>query len=355
MGMSQNETWGKMMNAFNDQKPIPEYKPGDRVTGFFSVRKIELKTKRDQSPYLLMELGDSTGRINATIWEDAKTFRDTIQAGDVVKVQGTVIDFNRNAQISIDKIRKAVSEDNVKKFDFVPKSRLDMESLGTKLDEVIRSVKIQPLHDLLERIFHSSELGQLFSQAPGGKLWHHAYLGGLLEHTLSVAEICETMTRLYPKASRDLLISGALLHDIGKIDEYGYDQGFIDFTDEGRLWGHISIGAQRVRKEIELMEKESGFPGELKKHLLHLILSHQGELEHGSPVVPMTLEGIILYYADEMDSKANAVQHIIERDTEPGKHWSKYVQPIDRFIYLGNTENPNTAPPEDELQEDFFG
>jgi 3'-5' exoribonuclease len=345
------------MNAFNDQKPIREYKPGDRVTGFFAVRKIELKTKRDQSPYLLMELGDSTGRINATIWEDANAFRSMIKDGDIVKIQGTVIDFNKKTQINIDKIRKATSEDDVKKFDFVPRSRLDLDSLGKKLGELIRSVQIQPLHDLLERIFYHSESGQLFSQAPGGKLWHHAYLGGLLEHTLSVAEICDTMMKLYPKANRDLLITGAILHDIGKIDEYGYDQGFIDFTDEGRLWGHISIGAQRVRKEIEIMEQENGFPGELKKLLLHLILSHQGELEHGSPVVPMTLEGIILYYADEMDSKANAVQHIIERDTEPGKHWSKYVQPIDRFIYIGNTENPHTAPnaSEDESQEDFFG
>lgn len=343
------------MNPLKDQKTIRDCKPGDRITGYFTVRKSELKTKRDQSPYLLLELGDSTGRIHATIWDDIKTIQNTIQMGDIIKIQGTVIEFNKRSQINIEKIRKSTEEDGIRQIDFVPRSQIASGSMTKKLNETIRSIQTQPLHNLLKRIFDNSELADLFNNAPGGKLWHHAYIGGLLEHTLSVVEICQIMSKIYPKADRDLLVTGALLHDIGKIDEYGYEQGFIDFTDEGRLWGHISIGAQRIKKEIEEMEKEGGFPAELKKHLLHLILSHQGELEHGSPVVPMTLEGIILYYADEMDSKANAVQHVIERDTEPGKHWSQYVQPINRFIYLRNTENPDTNQSEDNPKEDFFG
>jgi len=147
------------------------------------------------------------------------------------------------------------------------------------------------------------------------------------------------MSELYPFCNRDLLLTGALLHDIGKIDEYGYDKGFIDFTDQGRLWGHISIGAQLVRKAVEDIEESSSFSEELKKNIIHLILSHQGEYEHGSPVLPKTLEAIILYYADEMDSKANAFQHIIERDSEPGKRWSKYIRLVDRFLYLNQGED----------------
>jgi len=143
-------------------------------------------------------------------------------------------------------------------------------------------------------------------------------------------------------ADRDLLITGAILHDIGKIDEYGFDQGFIDFTDEGRLWGHISIGAQRIRTLIEEMEKKEGFSPELKKQLIHLILSHQGELEHGSPVLPATIEAMILYYSDEMDSKANALKHIIQRDSEPGRKWSQYVNLLDRFIYLKDNRDAST-------------
>ena len=146
--------------------------------------------------------------------------------------------------------------------------------------------------------------------------------------------------------SRDLLITGAILHDIGKLDEYGYDEGFIDFTDEGRLWGHISIGAQRIRTVIEEMEKEESFPAEMKKQLIHLILSHQGKLEHGSPVLPATMEAMILYYADEMDSKANALKHIIERDSEPGRRWSQYINLLDRFIYLKPPPENDPSPSE---------
>jgi 3'-5' exoribonuclease len=178
--------------------------------------------------------------------------------------------------------------------------------------------------------------------APGGKLWHHAYLGGLLEHTIAVVELCRTMAGIYPMVNRDLLMTGAILHDIGKIEEYGYGRGFIDFTDEGRLWGHISIGAQCVRAAIEELEREDGFPEELKTQVVHLILSHQGELEHGSPVLPQTLEAMILYYADEMDSKANALKHIIERDAKSGRTWSQYINLLDRFIYIGNPEDKSS-------------
>ena len=146
------------------------------------------------------------------------------------------------------------------------------------------------------------------------------------------------MCNRYPTADRDLLLTGAVLHDIGKVEEYSFDMGYIDYSDTGRLWGHISIGAQRIRSFIEEMEQEKGFPEELKKNVIHLILSHQGELEHGSPVLPATLEAIILYYADEMDSKANAIKHIIDRDKAPGKKWSQYIHLLNRFIYLGDED-----------------
>jgi len=320
-------------------KKIRELKPGESVTIFFVVRKKELKTKKDKSPYLLLELGDSSGRIPATLWEDVKKTYDAIQVGDIVKVKGTVMTYKDSRQISVEKIRKAQTSDEVDKKEFIQKGKLDIDALTQDLTETIESVKNPFLQHLLKRVFNDPWWSNRFKEAPGGKLWHHAYLGGLLEHTTAVAEICETMARLYPTANRDLLLTGALLHDIGKIEEYRYDQGFIEYTDEGRLWGHISIGAQRIRAILEEFEKGEGFPPELKKHLLHLVLSHQGELEHGSPVVPMTLEAMILYYADEADSKANALVHIVERDREPGRRWSKYVPVLDRFIYLGEGED----------------
>ena len=326
------------MTEYKEQTNIiNRLKPGDRITAFFVVRKKELKTKKDGSPYLLLGLGDATGRISATFWNDVQRIHDAFRQGDTVKVRGTVMSYKDTLQLSVQQIRKAESADKVDPNVFIPRGEIDVKRLSERLFKTIQSVKNPHLHMLLKYIFNDSHWYDLFIEAPGGKLWHHAYKGGLLEHTMAVVETCETMARIYPMAHRDLLITGALLHDMGKIEEYGYDRGFIDFTDEGRLWGHISIGGQHIRALIENIEKENGFSQELKKQLIHLILSHQGELEHGSPVLPQTLEAMILYYADEMDSKANALKHIIERDSKPGRTWSQYINLLDRFIYLGNS------------------
>ena len=323
------------MNEARSQKTINDFKPGEAVTAFFVIRKIEMKTKKNGDPFISIEFGDSTGRISGNIWDDAPSIYELTRVGDIVKVKGSVITYHDSLQLSIERLRKAEPSDNVKPMDFVKKGDIDVEAMTRQLDQTIDSIETLDLNKLLQNIFGSQKIKEAYLAAPGGKLWHHAYTGGLLEHTLSIVRICETMAEQYPSVNRDLLITGALLHDFGKIDEYGFDKGFIDFTDEGRLWGHISIGAQRVRSVIEQMEKEEGFSPELKRQILHLILSHQGELEHGSPVLPATLEAIILYYADEMDSKANAFQHIIQRDSEPGKNWSKYIPMIERFLYLG--------------------
>ena len=329
-----------MTESTNVSKTIRDLAPGDKITGFFIVRKKELQTKKDGAPYLRIGLGDNTGRISATIWDNAKAVYETFNVGDIVKVKGSVVTFRDSIQLSVARIRKAEPSDGVEKETFLKKGEIDTDALFRQLIQKTESVKNPHLRRLLERIFKNPEWEKRFQEAPGGKLWHHAYLGGLLEHTMAVVEVCETMARLYPMADRDLLIAGAILHDLGKLDEYGYDQGFIDFTDEGRLWGHISIGAQKVRSIIEELEKEEGFPDEPKKQIIHLVLSHQGKLEHGSPVLPQTLEAIILYYADEMDAKANALKHIIERDKEPGRKWSQYVNLLERYIYLKDDDSP---------------
>ena len=318
---------------------IQEMKPGEKVTSFFVLRKKELKTKRtDQTPYLLLELGDRSGRITATLWDDARTAYDALAVGDVVKVMGTVMVYNNTRQVSVEKIRKAEEADGVDPKDFVRTGQKETEALYRRLTEVVASVQNPFLKRLLARFFDDAGWVERFKTAPGGKLWHHAHLGGLLEHTVAVVAICEEAARLYPEVDRDLLVTGAVLHDIGKVEEYRHDQGFIDYSDEGRLWGHIFMAGRRVMEIVEEMEKSGGFPEELKKRLVHMVLSHQGKLEQGSPVVPMFPEAVILYYADEMDSKVNGVKHVIERDSEPGRRWSKYVSLLERFIYMGGDE-----------------
>ncbi len=323
---------------------IKELKAGQKLSTFYILRKMDLKFRKDGVPYLMLEFSDATGRIPAVLWDNAQSVYDELDVGEPVKLQGNVTEYRSNRQINIEKIRIAIPDDQINMSDFLPRGNFDPDTLMADLDKVIESIKDAHLRQLLERYLKNDIIRDKYKKAPGGKLWHHAYLGGLVEHTLAVLGICEAACKLHPKTNRDLVITGAVLHDIGKLEEYGFDQGFIDFTDEGRLWGHISIGAQMVRKTIEEMEKESGFPLELKRQLIHLILSHQGELDHGSPVVPMMPEAMILYYADEMDSKVNALERIIEQESGEGQKWSKYVNLIERFIYFG--EKGGKEPPE---------
>lgn len=328
------------MNS-NKLLKIKDFESGQQITSFFVVRKSELRTGKDNSNYLHLELGDSSGRIQANLWNSIQDFHKNISSGNIVKIQGFIRTYKENLQISINKIRLFAEKDGVTASDFIPEGNFNIETLWNKFSEKCKTINDPFLQKLLNHFFNDPELSEKFKKAPGGKLWHHAYLGGLLEHSLSVAEICDTLCRLYPLVNRNILITGALLHDIGKIDEYGFSQGYIDFTDQGRLWGHITIGAQLVEKSIIELENNSSFPEELKKNIIHLILSHQGELAHGSPVLPQTIEAIILYYCDEMDSKANAYKRIIERDSKPGKKWSQYINLIDRFIYLKDTDEKN--------------
>jgi len=317
---------------------IRSFAAGEKVTGFFVVRKKEWKTRKDGTPYLLFELGDASGRISATVWDNVQAVGETVDRGDIVKVQGTVMEFNETRQVSVERIRKTDDKDGVMPKEFLRTASVDADGAFFRLMETVASLETPCLRSLLERMFSDPLLQSRFKEAPGGKLWHHAYLGGLLEHTLSVVSVCECLCKSHPELDRDLIVTGAVLHDIGKVEEYEWERGFIDYTDQGRLSGHIVIGAGMVQSAIEALKASEGFPDETKKRLLHLVLSHQGKLEQGSPVLPMTREAVALYYADELDSKLNALSHIIERDREPGRRWSKYIQLLDRFIYMGEGE-----------------
>ena len=328
-----------------NKQTISGLKPGDQVLSFFVVRKSELKTKKDGSPYLVLNLGDSSGRITATIWNDAKHLYDICREGTIVKVKGSVRTYGENLQLTVERIRPAEAADSVSPAEFIPRASFDIDALYETLIVKIDSLQDPHLKHLLKTVFHNKETAEKVKTAPGGKLWHHAYAGGLLEHTMSVAAVCETVAAIYPALNRDLLITGALLHDIGKIEEYDVQKGFIDFTDRGRLHGHITMGARWIEELISGFSGSEAFPEELKNLVVHLILSHQGELEHGSPVLPATLEAIVLYYADEMDAKANAVCRIIERDSAPGKEWSQYINLLNRFIYLGRRRKTDSEQP----------
>jgi 3'-5' exoribonuclease len=311
---------------------VKDLKPGLEVTEFFVLRKKELKEYNGQR-FLKLELGDRSGRIDAVVWNDLDQLYDKAEVGEIVKVKGWVSTYKEMPQIKVDKIRKAKDEE-IDLVDFLPQSERDFNLLYDDFKNIVQTIKNSHLRRLLDLLIEDSYLMEKFKRAPGGKLWHHARLGGLLEHTLKVTSICEMAAKMYDLVDRDLLITGALVHDIGKVNSYSM-AGFFDYTDEGRLLGHIVSGNELIDKK---MQKIAGFPQDLTLKLKHLILSHQGQLELASPVVPQTVEAIILHYADELDAQADAFSHIVKTQKTKGKKWSDWVHLINRFIYIGEEE-----------------
>ena len=307
----------------------------DQVDHFLVIRKIELRSTRAGKDFLSTELGDKTASLNSSIWEGFAEIAARGKVGDVVKVTGTIEEYQGNLQIRVSSVKLATTKDNVSARDFLPESKRNLDEMKKEFDQKIKSIINNSLSKLIKEIF-TGETYEKFCNAPAGKSWHHAYVHGLLEHTLEIIKICELVCEFHPELNRDLLISGAMLHDIGKIEELSFDYAF-EYTDKGKLVGHIVIAFNMVNEEIE---KISGFPVELKNNLLHLILSHQGKLEHASPVVPKTAEAIVLYQADELSAKVNAYKNALDSEIRGDSNWTRYIPLADTDLHrhdIGNS------------------
>jgi len=317
-------------------RSIKQLKPGEKITEFFIIRKKEIRTKKtDNEPYLALELGLPTGRISATIWQEVEEQNEIYHIGDIVKIKGRIIDYKGKTSLVIEKMKALCDEDHLIPADFLPGPKKELDQLRGEFNKIIQSIRNKYLEELLARMFSEKDTRHLFEQIPAGKLWHHNRLAGLFEHTISMVQICDFLSSHYPTINRDIIITATILHDIGKIKSYVIDRGFIEYTDEGRLVGHVALGASSVERIIADIPE---FPGELRKQILHLILSHHGELAHGAPVVPMTLEAIVLYMVDQLDSKVDAFLRIAESEQEEGKKWSNYVKLMDRFFYFPDSD-----------------
>jgi 3'-5' exoribonuclease len=317
-----------MKNTF-----VKNLKVGTEITELFVLRKKELKETFEGQRFLKVELGDKTGRIDGVAWDNPEELYDQAETGDIVKIKGWVTTYKELPQIKVERLRKAAEgETNIS--DFLPATDKDIEALFQEFKKVSGTIANHHLDKLMQLILEDSYITEELKKAPGGKLWHHPYVGGLLEHTLRVVDICEKAASAYDLLNRDLLITGALLHDLGKIKGYS-GKGFFDYTDEGRLVGHIISGVELIDRKLDLIPD---FPAALALQLKHLIISHHGELEFASPVVPMTIEAIVLHHADEMDAQVNAFSRIIKTEKVKGKRWSDWVNLINRYIYLGEEE-----------------
>lgn len=302
---------------------------GNRIVGFFLVAKIETKPKRNGEPYLEIRLQDATAHLDAKMWEQFADIAAVVKAGDVVKVDGITDVYNELPQLIVSRIRLATAEEAPDRRRFLPHSPLSTDEARRGLEQTIAAIANTPLRELLTAIFADTDFLVAFLDAPAGKLWHHAALGGLAEHSLSLAGLAMRIADHYPDLNRDLLVAGALLHDAGKVFELTAEPA-IDYSSEGRLLGHIVQGTLFIERKIGELEN---FPPETRRQLLHLILSHQGDGSMGSPVRPMTLEAIVLHYLDELDSKTEAF--LRERAKTPaGQELSKYIKLMDRFFYF---------------------
>jgi len=312
-----------------DQKELNDLSFGDEFTMFLIVTKSEVKTSAAGKQFLNLELRDKSLALPSKVWDNAEEYSKKLKEGTVVKVTGLIEDFKGAMQIKIGKISPAKESDNVKPEDFLPKSQRPLSEMFNELDQIIASIKNPFLNQLIRVILTNDKL-EKYSKAPAGKGWHHAYIHGLLEHTLEIIKICELMCSVHPDLKRDLLITGALLHDFGKTEELTYDSVF-DYSDKGKLIGHIMIGALEVEKAASSIQN---FPEELKNQLIHLILSHQGKLEFASPVEPRTFEAIVLYQADELSAKTNAYKKAIEADKNKGGRWTRFLPLANTALYI---------------------
>ena len=322
------------MSNIRQQVELGDINPGDTIQGYYILRKVEMRSTRSGKPYLSLEVADRSGRCPGKIWEDAEKISPELTEDQVVKIRGQVQEYQGQADLRIDNIRMATDLDPVEPEKLIKASTQDLDALYQRILDTITGLENPHLRTLLTSIFGDEEIRAKFSRAPGGKLWHHAMFGGLLEHTVSVMELCQWIANHYDNVNGEMLVAGALLHDIGKTEELG-GRWAIDYTDTGRLVGHLNEGTIIVDRHIQQQED---FPPELRMQILHLILSHHGALHQGSPVVPKTLEAQILYMSDQMDSQINAWQHIIERDKDGQRTWSTFIKPIERFLYLGPAE-----------------
>ncbi len=314
---------------------IQDIQPGQIITNFFVLRKKEIRKKqKNDDLYLSVELCNASGRIFGFVWENAQTINNSLKEGEVVKVKGTVTQWKDRCNLSVSKIRRATDKDNVDINSLVPKADVNADEGLAEIQEMIRGIENTFLKKLLELIFNDSQLWSAYSDAVGGKLWHHCYQGGLLEHSIQVVKLVRFFAAQYPSVNIDLLTTGALLHDIGKIYEY-HTAPMIEYSDKGRLLGHVFLGSELL---CEKMNNIKDFPELLRSELLHLILSHHGTPESGSNIKPMSREAILLNYADEIDSKMNAFSRIELQQKEPDKRWSNYVNLLDRFLYLGTSQ-----------------
>ncbi len=310
---------------------LQQIKQGEKIASLFLVGEKNMAYSQKGAPYLNVRLKDKTGEVDAKVWDNAPEMDRLFKKGDIVYIEGRVQSYRNALQVSIVSL-KPCAPDEFDPSDFLPVSKLDTAAMFADMVAYLDKISSDPIRALLSAFFHDEKTAELFRRAPAAKGFHHIYLGGLLEHTLSVVRMLDRAADHYPQLNRDLLIAGGMLHDIGKIYEFSYDS-LIEYSDEGRMIGHLVMGVEMINKKIASIPD---FPAQTALALRHIILSHHGEFEFGSPKRPKTREALVIHFMDDLDAKLNAFDSFIAADANNNESdWTSFNRFFERYLYKG--------------------
>ena len=313
------------------KKFTQDLRAGDTVEEIFVLAEKNLAQKRNGENYLTISLVDRTGRIKGVVWDHVDRIAGATNTGEFVRVKGAIAEYKGALQFVVKDMSVSPPE-AVDPVDFVPATSRDVDKMFARLVEISNGLNNPYLKRLFDLFWADNSITQGFKTAPAAKKMHHAYLGGLLEHTLSMTVLADRIIPHYSGIDRDMLIAGVILHDIGKIREFVYDSK-IDYSDEGRLVSHIVIAVQILEEKLRMIED---FPPQQAVLLKHMIISHHGAREFGSPEPPKTIEAVLLNYIDEIDARVNGIRDFMagENTNEP---WTSYHRLLERHFYRGSS------------------
>lgn len=327
---------------------VSDIKERDQVDTVFLVKDKITAMAKNGKPYLTLKLMDKSGEVEGKVWDNVDSLSATFDRDDFIAVRAKATVYLGKMQLVIGELSR-VPEEEVVLADFLPETERDIREMEVELAELLTTVEESDLRRLLDAFFGDPAFTGLYRTAPAAKGMHHVYLGGLLEHSLAVAKLVDRIVPLYPGINRDLLIAGALLHDVGKVRELQYLRSF-DYSDEGKLLGHITIGVEMIQEKISAI---GGISPGLAMLLKHMLLSHHGQYEFGSPKRPKTVEATILNYLDDLDSKINGIRTHIRKEAVSQSRWTSYHRLYDRYFYKENgLDGEDFPPPVEEVPEE---
>jgi len=322
---------------------VEQIRERDWVDSPFLVRDKIMAMAKTGKPYMTLKLIDRSGEVEARVWDRVDEYAERFERDDFIRVQAKASVYLGKMQLVVQELERLADSD-VLLADYMPTSSRSGDEMAAEFESLVASLGDTNLRALMQAFLADAAIMERFRTAPAAKSMHHVFIGGLLEHSLAVAGLVDDVSRRYPGVNRDLLLVGALLHDIGKVGELSYARTF-DYTDEGKLIGHIVLGVEMVEEKIRTIPD---FPRQLAMLVKHLLLSHHGQYEYGSPKRPKILEAVILNFLDDLDSKINGVQAHIERESVNDNPWTSYHRLYDRYFFkdtAGGEAKPPVAKP----------